>query len=136
MKNPIIELKINNGKYLFLFYKHEETAKYICRGRSFDTLENTLESIASTIGHEYRGKVFMLFGYVFGFYRDILEDQKNYIVDALKAIDKGLKNNENFPTPVRTAVTQKVVQYDSPDEIYKKLENNVNSLFSKALAEG
>jgi len=131
MKNPIIELKINNGKYLFLFYKYEKTHKYIYNGRSFDTLEG----IASTIGHEYRGKVFMLFGYVFGFYRDILEDQKNYIVDALKAIDEGLKNNENFPTPVRTAISQKV-QYGSPDENYKKLEDNVNSLFSKALAEG
>ncbi len=132
MKNPIIELKINNGKYLFLFYKHEETRKYI---RSTKWLYAPWEGLASAIGHEYRGKVFILFGYVFGFYRDILEDQKNYIVDALKTIDEGLKNNEIFPQPVRTAISQKV-QYGSPDENYKKLQDNVGKLFTKALAEG
>ena len=131
MNNPIIELRINNGKNLFLFYKNEYTQKYL-GGFKYAPWSG----VASAIGHEYRGKAFTLFGYVFGFYKDVLEDIKNSVVDILKEQDEALKRHDLLPKEVRSSIYNRIELDPAVDKNYKQLLDNVDKLFSKALAEG
>ena len=132
MNNPIIELRINNGKHLFLFYKSKPTEKYLS-GFKYAPWSG----VASAIGHEYRGKAFTLFGYVFGFYKDVLEDIKNSVVDILKKQDEALKRHDLLPKEVRSSIYNRIeVEPAATDKSYKELVDSVDKLFSKALAEG
>ena len=132
MNNPIIDLKINNEKYLFLFYKKEETTeKYLFKGK---TNFCPWGARGSAVGHDYRGKTFVFFRYVFGFYKDVLKESKNYVVDVLREQDKLLKHNDLFPKEVRSKVLNRK-EFGPVDKNYKELAENVDKLFSKALDE-